>query len=283
MFNYHIIVGNGKWAKKILFFLSKYKIAKQIAVLSKSKKFIFYPKYKKLDKEGFIKFLNKSETAHICSSNNSHLKYCNFFLKLNMKFIVEKPIVNNSKEFKKIKFNHKSKYLVNYVDLFNYEFIKINKLLDKNKNKKININIIYSNNFQKHKVKKQLLKSWLDHPLSIILFIKKKYSNFNIKKLEIVKDIRGRYNETLAIEYKFAKMEINFLITNKFKKKRLIQIQTSNSQYLFNLGKQTHIKKSSFYRLYQNLKYINISKLKLSSVFHQKVLREKEKILKFIN
>ena len=283
MFNYHIIVGNGKWAKKILFFLSKYKIAKQIAVLSKNKKFIFYPKYKKLDKEGFIKFLNKSETAHICSSNNSHLKYCNFFLKLNMKFIVEKPIVNNSKEFKKIKSNHKSKYLVNYVDLFNYEFIKINKLLDKNKNKKININIIYSDNFQKHKVKKQLLKSWLDHPLSIILFIKKKYSNFNIKKLEIVKDIKGRYNETLAIEYKFAKMEINFLITNKFKKKRLIQIQTSNSQYLFNLGKHTHIKKSSFYRLYQNLKYINISKLKLSSVFHQKVLREKEKILKFIN
>jgi len=40
MLNNHIIVGNVKWAKKIIFFLSKYKIAKQIAVISKKKKIL---------------------------------------------------------------------------------------------------------------------------------------------------------------------------------------------------------------------------------------------------
>ena len=140
---------------------------------------------------------------------------------MNKKFIVEKPIVNNLKEFKKIKFNRNNRYLVNYIDLFNYEFTKINKLLDKNKKEKIKINIIYSNNFQKYKIKKQLINGWLDHPLAIILFINKKFSNFKIKKIEMNKDNKGRYNEFLEIEYKFKNIEIKFLITNKLKKKKV--------------------------------------------------------------
>lgn len=283
MLKNHIIVGNGKWAKKILFFLRKSKIAKQIVVISKKKKFIFYPKYKKLNNHEFKKFLSKSQTAHICSSTKTHLKYCNYFLKLNIKFIVEKPIVDNSKKFKEIKFDNKSKYLVNYIDLFNYDFIKINKLLYKYKNEKINLDIIYSNNFQKYKIKNQFLKGWLDHPLSIILFTKRKYSKFKIRKIEINKDSKKRYNENLEVEYKFKKMKITFLITNHFKKQRLINIQTLNKNYSFDLGKNIDVRKSSFYRLYRNLKYIDNSKLKFSPIFHKKVLVEKEKLLRFIN
>ena len=283
MLKNHIIVGNGKWAKKILFFLKKSKIAKQVVVISKKKKFIFYPKYKKLDEQEFKKYLNKSQTAHICSSTKTHLKYCNYFLKLNIKFIVEKPIVDNSKKLKEIKFDNKSKYLVNYIDLFNYDFIKINRLLHKYKNEKINLDIIYSNNFQKYKIKNQFLKGWLDHPLSIILFIKKKYPKFKIRKTEISKDSKKKYNENLEVEYKFKKMKITFLITNHFKKQRLINIQTLNKKYCFDLGKNIDVRKSSFYRLYRNLKYIDNSKLKFSSIFHKKVLVEKEKLLRFID
>jgi len=43
MLKNHIIVGNGKWAKKILFFLKKSKIAKQVVVISKKKKIYFLP------------------------------------------------------------------------------------------------------------------------------------------------------------------------------------------------------------------------------------------------
>lgn len=283
MLKNHIIVGNGKWAKKILFFLKKSKIAKQVVVISKKKKFIFYPKYKKLNNHEFKKFLNKSQTAHICSSNKTHLKYCNYFLKLNIKFIVEKPIVDNSKKLKEIKFDNKSKYLVNYIDLFNYDFIKINRLLHKYKNERINLDIIYSNNFQKYKIKNQFLKGWLDHPLSIILFTKKKYPKFKIRKIEISKDSKKKYNENLEVEYKFKKMKITFLITNHFKKQRLINIQTLNKKYCFDLGKNIDVRKSSFYRLYRNLKYIDNSKLKFSSIFHKKVLVEKEKLLRFID
>lgn len=283
MLKNHIIVGNGKWAKKILFFLKKYKVAEQIVVISKKKKFIFYPKYKKLDKWEFKKYLNKSQTAHICSSTKTHLKYCNYFLKLNIKFIVEKPLVNSSKEFKKIKFINKSKYLVNYIDLFNYDFDKINRILNKYKNEKINLDIVYSNNFKKYKIKNQIFKEWLDHPLSIILFTKKKYTSFKIRNLEINKDRKARYTENLEVEYKFKKIKIKFLITNSLKKQRLIKIQTLNKKYYFNLGKNINFKKSSFYRLYRNLKYIDNSKFKFCSTFHQKVLIEKEKILNLIN
>ena len=87
MLKNHIIVGKGKWAKKILFFLKKNKIAEQIVVISKKKKFIFYPKYKKLNEQEFKKYLDKSQTAHICSSTKTQIKYFNYFLKLNIKFI----------------------------------------------------------------------------------------------------------------------------------------------------------------------------------------------------
>ena len=283
MLKNHIIIGNGKWAKKILFFLTKYKIARQIVVISRKKKFIFFPKYKNLNKIEFNKILENSETGHICSPNDTHLKYFNFLSKLNIKFIVEKPMVNNIKEFKKIIFVKNQKYLVNYIDLFNYEFVKISRLFKKYKNKKVKINIIYSNNLQKDKDKNQLFNEWLDHPLAVILYINKRYSNFKIKKLELKKDNKGKYKQSLEVEYKSKKNEIKFLITNNFKKKRVIQIQTTNKKYSFNLGNHTNVKKSSFYRLYQNLKYINNSKLSFNLIFHKKVLNEKEKILKAIN
>ena len=66
--------------------------------------------------------------------------------------------------------------------------------------------IVYSNNFQKQKIKNQFFKEWLDHPLAIILFTKKKYPSFKIRKLEIKKDSKARYNENLEVEYKFKKI-----------------------------------------------------------------------------
>ena len=283
MLKNHIIVGNGKWAKKIIFFLKKYEIAKQIVVISRKKKFFSYPNYKKLNNLDFKNALKNSNTAHICSSNKTHLKYLNFFLKKNIDFIIEKPMVNNLKEFKKIKSNSKSKFLVNYIDLFNFDFEKICSLLNKNKNKKTSIKILYSNNLHKYKKKAELFESWLDHSLAITLFLNKKFSNFKITKLQSKRDRKGKFNQFLEVEYKFKKSEIRFIITNNLPKKRIIEIKTSFKKYSFDLGKKTHLKKSSFYRLYNNLKNIDNSILRFNLIFHKRILNEKHKILEAIN
>ena len=283
MLNNHIIVGYGKWAKKIISFLIKYKIVKKIVIISSKKKFIFYPTYKNLNNAEFKNVIVDCQTAHICSPNNTHLKYFNFFSKLNKNFIIEKSIVNSSKEFVKLKLNYKNKYLVNYIDLFNYEISKIINLLNKYKNEKTIIKIIYSNHLQKNEKKKKLFNDWLDHPLALILFINKKYLNFKIRKYFSHLGKNGKYNETLEVEYNFKKMQIIFVITNILKKKRVIEVQTLNKKFNFNLNKNTHFKKSSFYRLYKNFKNIDNSIFKFDLSFHQKILDEKEKILNAIN
>ena len=283
MLKNHIIVGNGKWAKKIILFLKKYKIAKQILIISRKKKFISHPNYKKLNKNDFTNILKHSETAHICSSNKSHLKYFNFFSKKNINFIIEKPIVNNLKELKKIKLNYKSKYLVNYIDLFNYDFGKIYGLLNKNKNKKTSITIIYSNHLHRYKKKQQLFESWLDHPLAIILFLKKKFSNFKVIKFESNRDKKGKFNQNLEVEYKFNKIKTKFIITNNSSKIRKIEIQTILKKYHFDLGRKISPQKSSFYRLYKNLNDIDNSLFRFNLNFHKKILKEKKKVLEAIN
>lgn len=283
MLRNHIIVGNGKWAKKIIFFLEKYEIAKQIVVIGRKKKFISYPNNKKLNNYDYLNILKNSNTAHVCSPNKTHLEYLNFFLKKNIDLIIEKPIVNNLKEFKKIRLNSKSKFLVNYIDLFNFDFEKICNLLNKNKDKKTSIKILYSNNSHKYKRKKELFESWLDHPLAITLFLNKKFSNFKIIKLQSKRDQKGKFTQFLEVEYKFKKTEIKFIITNNLPKRRIIEIKTPLKGYSFDLGKKTNLKKSSFYRLYNNLKNIDNSILRFNLIFHKRILSEKNKILGAIN
>ena len=63
--------------------------------------------------------------------------------------------------------------MVNYIDLFNPQISKVIKLTKINKNKQISL--FYSNNAQKYKKKFELINVWLDHPLSIILFLFKRF------------------------------------------------------------------------------------------------------------
>ena len=279
----HIIVGYGKWAKKILSFLVKYKIAQKLVVIRRKKKFIYYPKYKRLKESEFKSILKQCKSAHICSSDSTHLKYFNFFSKNKLQFIIEKPLVNNKKEFSKLLPNKKSKYLVNYIDLYNNELTKIIKILNKNKNKNINLNIIYSDNSHQFKKRNLLIHSWLDHPLALILFFKKKFSNFKIKKYRSIRNKKAKYTENIMINYNYGKTNINFVITNVLKKKRLIEIGANKKKYLINLNKNKSFKETNFYRLYKNLNHIEKSDFRFNLLFHKKILLEKEKIFNVIN
>lgn len=277
MLDNHIIVGYGKWAKKIVKFLVKYRLTKSLIIIRKKKVFIHYPFYKKISLRTFNNDIKNYNSAHICSDNKTHLRFFNLFTKYNLNFIVEKPLVNNLKEFNKLSKNKNSKFLVNYIDLFNPQISKVIKLIKINKNKQIKL--VYSNNAQKYKKKFELINVWLDHPLSIILFLFKRFSKFKIKRYSRKMDKNGNYKEIIEVFYKYKKNKFIFSVSNFEKKRRAIEIEISKKKSTFNLDKNNHFTKTAFYNLYSNLKKIEDSKFRFNNQFHKKILIEKNKIL----
>ena len=51
MNNYHIIIGYGNWAKKIIKFLKRNNFFSRIIVVTSKKQFFIFPNYKKIDRK----------------------------------------------------------------------------------------------------------------------------------------------------------------------------------------------------------------------------------------
>lgn len=139
-----VIIGKGSQSKRIQEILGKLKI-----------EFIIYYYKKKKDTKNPLKDLVDFDLIFICSPNNTHYFYTNYF---NKSYIFcEKPPVNNSDDLKKIsKLNFKKIYF-NY----NFRFSSISKFISKSK--KYNLgNLLYSNVIIGHGLasKKSYAKSW---------------------------------------------------------------------------------------------------------------------------
>ena len=285
MYKEHIIIGYGAWAKKIINFLIKNKLFEKIIVVRQKKQFIIYPNYKLINKKELKKIYSRNSTGHICSDNKTHYKYFELFNKLKKKFIIEKPLINSKSDLKKIsKIKNKKKILVNYIDLFNSNLIKIKKIINKNKKKITTIQIIYSGKNQKYKKKSLLINEWLDHPLSIILYLFNKFPKFKLIKFERSYIKKKNLYETVELEYKLKNITINILISNKIKKQRLIIVKINSKKYFFNLNNHKNKNsKSSFFNLYKNLMKFNKSKFVFNFSFHKKIFIEKLKVNEKIN
>ena len=286
MNNSHIIIGYGNWAKKIIKFLKKNNFFSKVIVVTRKKQFFIFPKYKKIDRKDLNSIYLNAQSVHICSSNQSHFHYIKKFINLNKNMIVEKPFINSKKEFQKIDKickKNKKKILVNHTDLYNSFFPEIKKKINKNLNSKIRLNILYSKYDKKFKKKYQCINEWLDHPLSIILELFNSFPKFKIINFKSLYKNKIM-NEELEVQYKLNNISINFLITNMNKKKRSVNIKTSNKNYFFYLN--NHLiknNKSSFYNLYKNLNKINKSKNSFDLSFHKKIFKEKLKIINKLN
>ena len=283
MNNYHIIIGYGNWAKKIIKFLKRNNFFSRIVVVTRKKQFFILPKYKKIDRKDLNNIFLKAKSVHICSNNQSHFSYMKKFVLLNKNIIVEKPFINSQKELQninKIIKKNKKKILVNYTDLFNPFFSRIKKIFNNNLNNKIYLNVTYSKHDKKFKKKYQCINEWLDHPLSIILELFKSFPKFKIISFKSM--YRNKImNEELEVQYKLKNISISFLITNMNKKKRIVSIKTLKKNYFFDLN--SHLIKnntSSFYNLYKNLNKINKSENLFDLSFHKKIFKEKLKIIK---
>jgi len=286
MDNYHIIIGYGKWAKKIITFLKKKNFFSKIYIKTRYKYFE-YGKNENISKNKFIKIRKEIRSIHICTPVNSHFYYLNKYINLK-KIIVEKPFLKNLSQLKKIQNIHSNKnlLLVNYTYLFNPILNKLKKKININSNDKIIINFTKKNNFYKKKY--DCINDWLDHPLSIILFIFKNFTKFKIVKKEFFNK-KGFY-EKLVINYLYKKLTVQININCSTANKKNILVISNSKKTIYDLNSNSIFlekkkfffsNKNSFDMLYSTLK--NNKKLSFQNFkFHRGIMKEKNKILKKI-
>ena len=145
----------------------------------------------------------------------------------------------------------------------------------------------YSKRENFYKKKYEFANEWLDHPLSLILLLFKKFGKLEIINHKINK--KGKlYNQTIVINYKYLKFEIIVNLNTSNNIQRNIQFFNNKNIYTF------HFYKNSIYK--NNLKIFQ-SKLNSFDLFykmiktnkkilfqnfntHEKIFYEKEKIIK---
>lgn len=269
----HIIIGYGDWGRKIANFLVNQKFFKKIYIKNSSNFFEIYPKYKVLNNKLFRKVLNNIDTAHICSPAQTHLKF--YKILYAKKIILEKPIVSSKNQFKKFKDIYrtkKTKTLVNYTDLFNKRVISLKKIIKKKNN--LNINLVYVKKNKKYYKKFDFFNDWLDHPLSIVLFLCGNLSKYKIS-FKLKKTKKKYYEGELNIIFNFKKIFINIFISNMRRTdERNMYIKTKNSNFKIDLRKNNSFK-AVYNELVSNKKNLLFQKLN----FHEKIFLEKEKII----
>lgn len=284
MKNTILIFGYGKWAKKIVKFLKKYKKFDEVYIKTSFKFFKIYPRKKVIELENFENVIKTFKYFHICTPVKSHYEIVKMNNLNNVKLVIEKPLVKKKIDLKKIKpFFNSSKIIINYIDLYNPQLQEINKKIHKISN----LDIEFGNKtFFKNK--NECLNEWLDHPLAIILFLFKKFGKFQLINCKHC-GIKNNYYEILNLRYVLKNVIINIKINNKFPaSKRVISISDKSKIIKFNFNSKiknkdkNSLNKNNLNFLYEDLKSVKNNFFQKFD-FHQKIFEEKKKILKKIN
>ena len=178
----HIIVGYGNWAKKILIFLLKNNIFKKIYVKKKKNSFVFINSIKTQYGKNINDEFKDADSAHICTPTNLHFKDLKNFKEIK-KIIIEKPLFSNIKEYKMFN-SFKNNFILVNMSIYLIHINKLKKKINKTNNFKILINLSNKNKFYKKKF--DSIFDWLDHPLSIILYVFKHFPKFKLQKFETI-------------------------------------------------------------------------------------------------
>ena len=164
---------------------------------------------------------DKCNLIIITSPIESHFRYLSLSIKNKKNIIIEKPLVKNLNELKKIinlSRNYKKKIMIHHNDVLNFEKFKI---LKNNYKKLKKIEMIYGKKEGINSNKKPFF-DWLPHPLALII----RYFGYP-KKFKIIKFLRKKSGskilEELKIEFLFYDLKI-FLIFSNFLKKRTKKI-----------------------------------------------------------
>jgi predicted dehydrogenase len=236
-----LIIGHGKWANKILSFLKKKKTFHKIYVKTRKEIFILQNKVKKKIK--ILPQYNHIDLVHVCSPLSTHYFYLKKFQN-HKSLIIEKPFLKNLNEFFKIKkknYNAKGKVLVNYIDLYNPIIHILKKRI---KCKITRIIFEYSDPKSFFKKKYMCVEDWLEHPLSLILFLFKKFTKYKILKKISIKN-KKKFLEKVEIEFAYRNIIVVIRINFQNKKTRKIYcFEGKELNFLADLKKNIIIKKN---------------------------------------
>ena len=192
-----LLIGHGNMGRKFVHEIKKNKQFNLKNIITTSNK-------------SLIKFDN-IDLIIICSPINTHYKYLLRAMSLNKDIIVEKPIVKDLGELKKlIKINklYKRKILIHHNDVINLENQK--SFINKKKLKKIKM--IYGKKDKKQKATLPHL-DWLPHPLSVIIYFFGKPNKFKI--LDYRRIIKNNLiKEDLKLAFDFEKNSVYLDFSN---------------------------------------------------------------------
>ena len=168
----------------------------------------------------------------IASPIKTHFKYLRYAYRANKDIIIEKPLVENLDQFKKLltlnrKF--KKKIVIHHNDVLNFE--KLNFMRDFSNIKKIDkIDMFYGKKEITNSYKKPFF-DWLPHPLSIIINFFGEPKKFKI--INYVKNIKNSIIlEQLKIVFHFKYFKIFLNFSNNLEKptKKIIVYQKNKSK-----------------------------------------------------
>lgn len=203
-----VIIGYGKMGKIYAKEINDNKKFKLVDIITKKK---INQNYKILNL--FLK--KKIDLIIIASPIETHFNYLKLAIKNNKNIILEKPIVKDLEELKKlIKISklYKRKILIHHNDVINLENQK--SFINKKKLKKIKM--IYGKKDKKQKATLPHL-DWLPHPLSVITYFFGKPSKFKI--LDYRKIIKNNLIiENLKLTFDFKKNSIYLNFSNNINK-----------------------------------------------------------------
>ena len=191
--------------------------------IEKSNKFNLVKIFSKRDirkkKQNIRKFFRSNifDLIIITSPVDSHYEYLNYAMKNKKNIIVEKPLVKNFNELKKLSKlnrNFKQKIMIHHNDILNFEKFKIFKKSYKDSKK---IEMVYGKKDIKNSTKKPYF-DWLPHPLALIVKyfgFPKKFKILNYSKIKK----KSGFFEELKIEFSFKRLQIYLMFSNFLKNK----------------------------------------------------------------
>ena len=191
--------------------------------IEKSNKFNLVKIFSKRDirkkKQNIRKFFRSNifDLIIITSPVDSHYQYLNYAMKNKKNIIVEKPLVENFNELKKLSKlnrNFKQKIMIHHNDILNFEKFKIFKKSYKDSKK---IEMVYGKKDIKNSTKKPYF-DWLPHPLALIVKYFGFPKKFKILNYSKIKKESGFFEE-LKIEFSFKRLKIYLMFSNFLKNK----------------------------------------------------------------
>lgn len=255
------VIGLGQMGINHLINLTKIKKINSIKIYDIIRKKELEEKFKTKFANNINEVLDGSDAIIIASPTSTHLKY---FLKCSKKIkniFIEKPLVTNVSDFKKI-FNIVKKKKINlkvgYIERFNPIIKTLKKILKKKKI--LNLDIIRTNNRKNIIKDTSLIFDVMTHDIDLALYFSGNINNISTNGLKKKKRIKFA---TCTLEHKNHSITRIYSSSESIKKMRMLNITTGNEYISANLlTREITIAKK--------IKSSNISKLNFQSKYSEK-------------